>query len=426
MYFRMAKRVISETDKRLVWKFLWNMGIKGTRSVYKHRQRLKRDEFFPPFLYISIINSCNLRCQGCWVDVAEKQHKIDVPAMDRLIGQAKEVGNSFFGILGGEPFMHSEILDIFANHPDCYFQVFTNGHFISDEVARELRRFGNVTPLISIEGNEIVSDERRGGPGGVYSQSMEGLHHCLEHKLLTGVCTSLCQTNYDDMLQESWLDKLIDLGVFYAWFHIYRVIGPEPNGQLALTPEQQLEARRFVVEMRAKKPIAIIDAYYDADGRALCPAATGFTHHISPYGDIEPCPVIQFATSSIHDDQPLKDVFNESSFLREFREEAAASTRGCVVLEDPDLLIQLAERHDARDTSLRQSAAEELRALQPRSSQYNPGHEISEKSWAYWLVKKYCFSDFGTYAKHFDSSGWRPKMDENTKGTEQETNVPSV
>ena len=84
--------------------------------------------------------------------------------------------------------------------------------------------------------------------------------------------------------------------------------------------------------MRAFKPIIIIDAYYDGEGQALCPAATGFTHHISPYGDIEPCPVIQFATSSIHDDQPLKDVFNESSFLREFREEAAASTRGCVVL----------------------------------------------------------------------------------------------
>ena len=100
---------------------MWNMGVKGTRSVYKHRQRLKRDEFFPPFLYISIINSCNLRCQGCWVDVAEKQHKIEVDAMDRLISQAKEVGNSFFGILGGEPFMHPEILEIFARHRDWLF-----------------------------------------------------------------------------------------------------------------------------------------------------------------------------------------------------------------------------------------------------------------------------------------------------------------
>ena len=40
-----------------------------------------------------MINSCNLRCQGCWVDVAEKQQKIDVASMDRLIKEAKAVGS---------------------------------------------------------------------------------------------------------------------------------------------------------------------------------------------------------------------------------------------------------------------------------------------------------------------------------------------
>ena len=78
MYLKMAKRVLLETDKRLLWKLAWNMGFKGMRSVQKHKRRLKRGEFFPPFLYISIINSCNLRCQGCWVDVAAKQQTIDV------------------------------------------------------------------------------------------------------------------------------------------------------------------------------------------------------------------------------------------------------------------------------------------------------------------------------------------------------------
>src|SRR5690349_24133321 len=43
----------------------------------KHKRRLRRGEVFPPFLYVSIINSCNLRCQGCWVDVAAKQEIID-------------------------------------------------------------------------------------------------------------------------------------------------------------------------------------------------------------------------------------------------------------------------------------------------------------------------------------------------------------
>src|SRR5687767_9128853 len=280
MYLRFAKRLLLEADKRLVWKAVWNFAIKGMRSVQLHKARLKRGEFFPPFLYVSIVNSCNLRCQGCWVDVAAKQSKIEVDAMDRLIREAKAMGNSFFGILGGEPFMHGEIMEIFKRHPECYFQVFTNGHFITDEVARELRAVGNVTPLISIEGNEIVSDERR-GRGDVFSQSMQGIQNCLKHKVLTGVCTSLCQTNFE-LLSEKWLDRLIEMGVMYTWFHIYRVIGPDANPQLALTPDQQLEVRKFVVEQRAKKPIVIIDAYYDGEGRALCPAATGFTHHISP------------------------------------------------------------------------------------------------------------------------------------------------
>ena len=381
-------------------------GLRGIRSVQKHKARLKRGEFFPPFLYISIINSCNLRCQGCWVDVAAPQAKIEVEAMDKLITEAKEMGNSFFGILGREPFMHPELMTILERHQDCYFQVFTNGHFITPQVAKDLHRIGNVTPLISVEGTEIVSDERRGRLN-VLSQTMEGLHNCLENNVLTGVCTSLCQTNIDDLLCEAWVDNLIKMGVFYTWFHIYRAVGPDACPELCLTPDQQRKARQFVVDMRAEKPIVIIDAYYDGDGKALCPAATGFTHHISPWGDIEPCPIIQMANESIHDDRSLKDTFNESEFLRDFRETAAESTRGCIVLERPDLLEELAERHGARDTTARKQSFVELSEMTPHPSQYDPGHEIPEKNLAYKIAKKYWFNDYGAYGKHFKADDWQ-------------------
>ena len=397
MYLKMAKRALLETDKRLLWKLAYNMGFKGMRAIQKHKARLKRGEFFPPFLYISIINSCNLRCQGCWVDVAAKQQTIDLAAMNKMIGEAKEVGNSFFGILGGEPFMHPQLLEILAAHPDCYFQVFTNGQFITDEVARELRKLGNVTPLVSIEGTEIISDVRRGKPQ-VYSRSMEGLQNCLKHKVLTGVCTSLCQSNIDDLLTNQWVDRLIELGVMYMWYHTYRPVGPDAKPELALTPEQQRRVRQFVVDTRATKPICVVDAYYDADGQALCPAATGFTHHVSPWGDIEPCPIVQFATESIHDQRPLKDTFNNSEFLRDFRHAAASATRGCIVLERPDLLEALVKKHGARDTTARHAALAELAAMQPRGSQFDPEHEIPERSFAYRFVKKHFFNDFGAYA----------------------------
>jgi MoaA/NifB/PqqE/SkfB family radical SAM enzyme len=211
MYLRYAKRLLTETDKRLLWKLVWNFAFKGARAIGKHKRRLARGDFFPPFLYISIINSCNLRCQGCWVDVAAKQEKIELDALSKMIREANEVGNYFFGIVGGEPFMHADILEIFRRHPDCYFQVFTNGHFITDEVAAELRRCGNVTPLVSVEGTEIVSDQRRGGHE-VLNKTLAGIQNCVKHRVVTGVCTSVCKTNLDDLVNEAWVDRLIELG----------------------------------------------------------------------------------------------------------------------------------------------------------------------------------------------------------------------
>ncbi len=406
MYLRMAKRLALETDKRLLWKLFWLMGIKGFRSVHKHKRRLKRGEFFPPFLYMSVINSCNLRCQGCWVDVGAKQSRIEVEAANKTITQAKAMGNSFFGILGGEPFMHKDLMEIFRSHPDAYFQVFTNGHFITDEVAAELHRLGNVTPLISVEGSEIISDQRRGREG-VLNQTMEGIKTALRHNLMVGVCTSVCQTNIDDLVNDAWVDRLIEMGVMYCWFHVYRPCGPDANPDLSLSSDQQRRVRQFVVDTRATKPIIVVDAYHDGAGNALCPAVTGFTHHIGPWGDIEPCPIIQLAAETIHDDRPLKDKFNESEFLRDFRHMTAQNTRGCVVMERPDILVQIAEKHGARDTTARGTAIEELKAMQPRRSQYVPGNEIPERNLAYRLAKKFCFSDFGAYDQQaFSQAKW--------------------
>ncbi len=419
MYLRLAKRMLLETDKRLVWKLAWNMGFKGLLSVQAHKRRLRKGEFFPPYLYISIINSCNLRCQGCWVDVDHKQHKIEVDALNRMINQAKQMGNSFFGLLGGEPFMHKELFDVLEAHPDAYFQVFTNGHFITDEVAKRLRKCGNVTPLVSVEGSEIISDQRR-GKAGVLSATMAGLQNCLDNKVMTGVCTSLCQTNFDDLLTEEWVDRLIEMGVMYTWFHIYRPVGAEASPELALTPDQQRQARQFVVEMRCKKPIIVIDAYYDADGNALCPAATGFTHHINPWGDIEPCPIIQFAKESIHDERSLDKVFNESEFLKDFRRTAAQHTRGCIALERPDLIDDLVQRHDAKDSTARKTALAELRAAATHPSQYSPEmRPIPEKSWAYRIAKKIAFHDYGVYSEHFHEENWEdPRTNERAPAKE--------
>src|SRR5262245_16334192 len=231
----LALRTLRTADLRCIRKFAWNFGVKGMLSVEKFKRRIARGEYFPPFLYLSIINSCNLRCQGCWVDVEEKD-AIDLDTLSRTITDAKKHGNAYFGILGGEPFMHPQLMEMLAAHPDCYFQVFTNGQMITDAVAARLRELGNVTPLVSIEGSEPISDVRRGRLN-VLNRTLAGLENCRKNRLITGVATSVCQSNIE-LVSEEWLKKLIEMGVHYVWFHTYRVVGPKPAPELALRPEQ--------------------------------------------------------------------------------------------------------------------------------------------------------------------------------------------
>ena len=118
--------------------------------------------------------------------------------------------------------MHPELIENISEIiRTVTFQLFTNGQLITEDIACQLREVQNVTPLISIEGTEIASDERRGRLN-VLNETLTGLQNCLDNKLITGVCTSLCQTNIDDLLTESWVDRLIEMKVLYMWYHVYR------------------------------------------------------------------------------------------------------------------------------------------------------------------------------------------------------------
>ena len=82
-------RILRTADTRHLAKFMWNFGVKGVRSVNLFKKRMKEGVYFPPFLYLSILNSCNLRCQGCWVDVDKPQVKLELDELNAIVNDAK-------------------------------------------------------------------------------------------------------------------------------------------------------------------------------------------------------------------------------------------------------------------------------------------------------------------------------------------------
>jgi len=396
MLFSLGKRMFKEVELRLLWKFSYNLGWKAMRAISKYKKRLKKGELFPAFIMISITNQCNLNCQGCWVSIDNTSKGMEEEILNNIILSSKKKGSYFFGILGGEPIMYPKLIEVLESHPDCYFQLFTNGTLLSDEIASKLRKMGNVSPLISVEGLEDVSDTRRGA-NSVYKRTMSGIEAAVNNKLITGVATSICKSNFDDLVSEEFVNQCVKKGVHYLWYYIYRPVGPNPTNELSLSEEEILTLRKFIVEIRQKVPIIIIDTYWDHKGNALCPGAVGISHHISPFGDVEFCPPIQFATENIGNGINFAEKIENSGLLRSLRTEIPKITNGCILLDKPEELNRLVNDSKAYDSSKRNTAIKELNEMTKRAGHHIPGKEIPEKSWVYRFAKKNYFFGFGAY-----------------------------
>jgi MoaA/NifB/PqqE/SkfB family radical SAM enzyme len=395
MLARLAYRILTEISPRLALKagYLWV--YKAQQAVAAYKRRLRRGELFPPFLFLALTNACNLRCRGCWIEGDGPVRRLPEEDVEALIAAGKRHGSYFYTLLGGEPMMYPELWDVTGRHPECYFQIITNGMFLSEENVRRIGRAGNVSPLVSIDGFEQHNDQRRGQ--GVFQAAVKGLARLKREKILFGVATTVTGENLDEVLGDAYVEDLIRRGVMYLWYYVYRPVGANPSPQLCVTREQMIQLRRRLLALRRKHAIILIDTYWDADGQAICPAALGLGFHIGPRGSIEPCPPLSFACERVRQDgQDVFQTINESCFLRAFQQFVCERTKGCVILEHPQELAAFLRETSAEDTSGRDALAE-LAASQPRPSHHLPGEEIPEDYWLYKALKRRLFFGMGGY-----------------------------
>lgn len=390
---RLAWRAASQLSPKVAWKAAHLYAYKGAKAIWSYKKRLSKGELYPPFMFIALTNTCNLRCHGCWVEKEGTAHFLGEEDLDRMIEAGKRQNAYYYTLLGGEPYLFKGIWDIFERHSDCYFQTITNGMLFTDENVERLRRAGNVTPLISLDGWQGQNDLRRGE--GVWNAALEGLERLRRAKILFGIATTATGLNMHEVMSDEYVQHFIDRGAMYLWYYVYRPMGFERHDEYCVSEEQLLWMRRRLLELRRKHPILLIDTYWTADGEAFCPAAMGLGYHIGPRGSIEICPALSFATDNVRDDGDLYEKFNNSHFLRGFQSFVTERTKGCVILEHPQELHDYIRDTGAADTSGRDSAYQELESITPRHSHHLPGKEMPEDFWIYRLLKKNVFFGMG-------------------------------
>ncbi|MGA2508149.1 MAG: radical SAM protein [Chitinispirillaceae bacterium] len=275
------------------------------RLFFRQRRCAKTREFWraqgvhvPPFIILSVTGSCNLRCAGCYDRALHGHNDADLSTgrIVELLSEARGLGVSTVLIAGGEPLTRPDIFDVTRRFPETAFALFTNGTLITGGLIRSIRRQRNVVPVVSIEGNRFETDGRRGE--GVFSQLEATMKLLDQNGVLFGCAITVTQANFDVVLEREWIRSMYRNGCRLFIFVEYVPV-EENSARLALTQDQRSALIRTAAGLRKEFRALFIAFPGDEDEFGGCLAAGRGFVHISPSGDLEPCPFAPYSDRNV-------------------------------------------------------------------------------------------------------------------------------
>ena len=316
------------------------------RGAVRIREKWEREGIHvPPVLVFSVTSKCNLHCKGCYHQTLRQTSHEDISdeRLLKAIAEAKELGISFIVFGGGEPLMRPRILDIPAKYPEIMFLMFTNGLLINEDVIRKMNQRRNVVPLLSLEGYQTDTDERRGK--GVYEMLQKSIDMLKQNGIFWGTSLTLTRSNFDEVTENEFVEKLVKSGCKFFMLVEYTPV-KEGTENWALTEEQRSELVERRNAFRAKYRAVFVALPWDEEEIGGClSAGRGFVH-ISAEGNVEPCPFVPFSDTNISN-LSLKEAL-QSKMLRTIRENHRQfeETHGCALWQHREWVESLSKTTD--------------------------------------------------------------------------------
>ena len=271
----------------------------------------------PPIAIFSITNGCNLRCKGCYAQAirGDAPDELSAGELRDIVLQADSLGVSFFVIAGGEPLTRPEIIDITRDFPHIVFLLVTNGMLLDAALIARLAEQRNTVPVLSIEGNQAETDERRGR--GVHERLQRKMAELKETGIFFALSLTVTRANFDTVTDQRFVQAAVDAGCKLFLLLEYTPIRAGTD-EWVITDSQRQEMKGIVTGFRRRFRSVFIAVPWDEEEQGGClTSGRGFVH-ISATGDLEPCPFAPYSDTSLKK-MPLKEAL-KSPFLAAMRE----------------------------------------------------------------------------------------------------------
>jgi MoaA/NifB/PqqE/SkfB family radical SAM enzyme len=344
---RFSRQLSSETKRRIFDNFV----IKGMLEGYDKRYAFYEKYGFgpPPVLAISPTSRCNLDCYGCYSAGHDETSELTYEEIDHLIEQAKAIGTNIIMFTGGEPFMRKELIfRLIEKHGDMAFQIYTNSLLLHAEDLSRLVKASNTSIAISVEGLEEETDRRRGkGAFAKITGNMETMKGLGGVVAFSATATS---QNIDEILDERFIQTMIDRGCLYGWYLMYIPVGTKTVLELMPTPAQRMHLTKRVRALRRKYPILLGMFWNDGNILEGCMSPKKYMH-VNSRGDVEPCVFAHYSTHNIREHSFIEVL--DSPFFHMLRDKHPFNPdhrRPCPVIDNPRVYREIMEKIKPKPT----------------------------------------------------------------------------
>ncbi|MBN2354145.1 MAG: radical SAM protein [Spirochaetales bacterium] len=301
------------------------------RAAGKREKMLRLGVRVPPIIILSITERCNLACKGCYARALHEVPKTELTPerLYRLVDEADKAGVSFFVVAGGEPFLKPELLDIAERFRNIVFLVFTNGLLLDTALVKRLRRTPNIVPLLSLEGGEKETDERRGP--GVHRSLLSIMEALKRNNVFFGASLTLTRANFPVLTGEDFVRDLTVRGMRIVLMVEFTPVDPGTE-HLTVTQAQRRDLAEKMRRFRRTLPAVFVNLPQDEEEAGGCLAAGRGFVHISAQGAVEPCPFSPFSDSNIRSVSLVEALRSPLlARLREHPDELHETGGGCVL-----------------------------------------------------------------------------------------------
>ena len=168
----------------------------------------------PSTLKLELTNRCNLKCKHCLANAGLSSKELSLQDIENILLQAKALGVNAIGLVGGEPFLRSDLGGIIGiiYKLRMVFSISTNGTLIDEKRIETIRRKNLIKVSVSLDGTEEFHNELRGNPQA-YQKALRGIKMLSDHQIKTAVAMVINRDNY--LLIEHVIHAAIENGATY-------------------------------------------------------------------------------------------------------------------------------------------------------------------------------------------------------------------